>query len=40
MSTNDFSTYAEKVHENFPQIPVVEIAKLWCEQQGRPFSET
>jgi hypothetical protein len=37
MSTNEIAKYAEKVHENFPQIPVVEIAKVWCEQQAYPF---
>jgi len=38
MFTKDIATYAEKVHENFPQIPVVEIVKIWCEQYG--VSET
>jgi len=28
MPTEDIATYAEKVHEKFPQIPVVEIVKI------------
>ena len=39
MSTNEIAKYAEKVHEQFPQIRVVEIAKIWCEHQAIPFSE-
>ena len=40
MSTNEIATYAEKVHETFPQIPVVEIVTLWHEQRSIPISET
>jgi hypothetical protein len=40
MPTNEIATYAEKLRENFPQIPVVEIVQIWCEQQGIPLSET
>ena len=40
MSTNEIAKYAEKIRKNFPQIPVVEIVTIWCEQQGMPFFET
>jgi len=40
MSTNEIVEYAVKVHEKFPQIAVVEIVKIWCEQRGVDFSET
>jgi hypothetical protein len=40
MSTNEIATYTEKVHENFPGIPVDEMVKICCEQQAIPYSET
>jgi len=40
MCTNEIAKFAEKVFEQFPQIPVVEIAKIWSEQQDITFSET
>jgi hypothetical protein len=30
--------FVEKVHEEFPQIPINNILVVWCEQQGIPFS--
>jgi hypothetical protein len=37
MSTNEIAKYAKKVHERFPQIPVVEIAKYGAKNRAYPF---
>ena len=37
MSTNEIATYAEKVHEWFPQVPVVEIATYGSKNRAYPF---
>ena len=38
MSTKNILKYAEKVHEKFPQTPVIHIFEIWCEQRDIPFS--
>ena len=38
MSTKKILKIAEKVHEKFPQISIIEMIEIWCEQQDIPFS--